>query len=101
MDRRRFLRALGLAAAAAAAPRRVYSFLWDNPLVRSPTLAELQLLAAKERFLAVLTAEAPLLEQAFADPLFPGLLRLARPLWFPIRMPIRGALLAEGNSWVG
>lgn len=33
LDRRTFLGALGTALVAPAAPRRVYSFLWDNPLV--------------------------------------------------------------------
>lgn len=34
MNRRGFLAVLGLGASAALAPRRVYSFLWDQPLVK-------------------------------------------------------------------
>lgn len=33
MDRRAFLAALGIGVPLVAAPRRVYSFLWDKPLV--------------------------------------------------------------------
>ena len=36
MNRRHFFAALGAALAAPATPHRVYSFLWDNPLVVEP-----------------------------------------------------------------
>ena len=36
MNRRDFFAALGAALAAPATPHRVYSFLWDNPLVVVP-----------------------------------------------------------------
>lgn len=34
MNRRHFFAALATSLAVQLAPRRVYSFLWDNPLVR-------------------------------------------------------------------
>lgn len=48
ITRRTFLQSLGLLGVTAAAepPRRVYSFLWDNPLVREATDEEADLLSA-------------------------------------------------------
>jgi len=70
MNRRRFLGALGSALAAPAASRRVYSFLWDNPLVREPTAEELRALIKSTALYQKLTSENPILESAFDVPLF-------------------------------
>jgi hypothetical protein len=40
MDRRHFFGALATALAVPAVPRRVYSFLWDEPLVTPATIEE-------------------------------------------------------------
>ena len=42
MKRRSFFGALASAVAAPAVPRRVYSFLWDNPLVVLPDEYEIR-----------------------------------------------------------
>jgi hypothetical protein len=39
MDRRSFFAALAAAVVVPAVPRRVYSFLWDGPLVTVPDVA--------------------------------------------------------------
>jgi hypothetical protein len=47
-SRRTFLATLGLGVPAVAAPRRVFSFLWDTPLVAMPPVA---LMGARSRSL--------------------------------------------------
>jgi hypothetical protein len=50
LDRRGFLGAIATALVAPVAPRRVYSFLWDNPLV-APASELLGFMKAYERAL--------------------------------------------------
>lgn len=71
MDRRKFLLALGAGTAAfVAPPRRVYSFFWDNPLIKRVTIADIErTVEALERANA-----DPMLKRAFYEqPLFAAL----------------------------
>ncbi len=85
MDRRSFFGALASIVAAPAVPRRVYSFLWDTPLVRPASLDELIRLLETPPYVS--DAE-PL--DAFAV--------FARPLFRRYFVPVLGDGLCEGNG---
>lgn len=71
MNRRAFLKLLGVGGAATAvdAPRRVYSFLWDNPLVRGATEEDMLILSQihRQQPFFFFLARTPQYLQAAAD----------------------------------